>query len=76
MNQLACCTPCGVRSTKLSGSGTNAVELAAQHELVVVAQAAGGHLALAWVAYQRDDLVEASRYLDQAAAMAGAPGSR
>ena len=35
-------------------------------------QAAGSHLALAWVHYQRDDLVEASRYLDQAAAMSAA----
>ena len=48
--------------------GTNAVELAAQHGWSSV-QAAGGHLALGWVHYQRDDLVEASRSLDQAAAL-------
>ena len=49
--------------------GTNAVELAAQHGRSSSVQAAGSYLALAWVHYQRDDLVEASRYLDQAAAI-------
>ena len=49
--------------------GTSAVELAAQHGWSSSVQAAGSYLALAWVHYQRDDLVEASRYLDQAAAM-------
>jgi LuxR family maltose regulon positive regulatory protein len=49
--------------------GTNAVELAAQHGWSSSAQAAASYLALAWVHYQRDDLVEASRYLDQAAAL-------
>jgi LuxR family transcriptional regulator, maltose regulon positive regulatory protein len=48
---------------------TNAVELAAQHGWSSSVQAAGSYLALAWVHYQRDDLVEASRYLDQAAAI-------
>jgi LuxR family maltose regulon positive regulatory protein len=48
--------------------GTNAVELAAQHGWPSSVQAAGSYLALAWVHYQRDDLVEAGRYLDQAAA--------
>ena len=48
--------------------GTNAVELAAQHDWPS-AQVAGGHLALGWVHYQRDDLLEASRSLDQAAAL-------
>jgi LuxR family maltose regulon positive regulatory protein len=47
--------------------GTSAVELAAQHGWSSSVQAAGSYLALAWVHYQRDDLVEASRYLDQAA---------
>ena len=49
--------------------GTSAVELAAQHGWSSSVQAAGSYLALAWVHYQRDDLVEASRHLDQAAAM-------
>ena len=49
--------------------GTSAVELAAQHGWSSSVQAAGSYLAMAWVHYQRDDLVEASRYLDQAAAM-------
>ena len=35
------------------------------------AEAAGGYLALAWAAYYRDDLGEASRYLDQAGAASG-----
>jgi LuxR family transcriptional regulator, maltose regulon positive regulatory protein len=48
--------------------GTNAVELAAQHGWSS-AQAADGHLALGWVHYQRDDLLEASRALDRAAAL-------
>jgi LuxR family transcriptional regulator, maltose regulon positive regulatory protein len=48
--------------------GTNAVELATQHGRSSSVQAAGGHLALAWVHYQRDDLVEAGRHLDQATA--------
>lgn len=52
--------------------GTNAGELAAQHGWSSSVQAAGSYLALAWVHYQRDDLVEASRYLDQAAAMSAA----
>jgi LuxR family transcriptional regulator, maltose regulon positive regulatory protein len=47
--------------------GTNAVELATRHGWSSSVQAAGGYLALAWVHYQRDDLVEASRHLDQAA---------
>jgi LuxR family transcriptional regulator, maltose regulon positive regulatory protein len=49
--------------------GTSAVELAAQHGWSSSVQAAGSYLALGWVHYQRDDLVEASRYLDQAAAI-------
>jgi LuxR family transcriptional regulator, maltose regulon positive regulatory protein len=49
--------------------GTTAVELATQHGWSSSVEAAGSYLALAWVYYQRDDLVEASRYLDQAAAI-------
>jgi LuxR family transcriptional regulator, maltose regulon positive regulatory protein len=52
--------------------GTSAVELAGQHGGSSPVQAAGGYLALAWVHYQRDDLVEASRHLDQATAIPGA----
>jgi LuxR family transcriptional regulator, maltose regulon positive regulatory protein len=50
--------------------GTNAVEMTAEESWSSV-QAAGGHLALAWVAYYRDDLGEASRHADQAAAASG-----
>jgi LuxR family transcriptional regulator, maltose regulon positive regulatory protein len=49
--------------------GTNAVEFAAQHGWPSSVQAAGSYLALAWVHYQRDELVDASRYLELAAAM-------
>jgi LuxR family transcriptional regulator, maltose regulon positive regulatory protein len=52
--------------------GTNAIELAAQHGWSSSVQAAGSYLALAWVHYERDDLVQASRYLDQAAAISEA----
>jgi LuxR family maltose regulon positive regulatory protein len=48
--------------------GTKAVELAAESSLSSSMEAAGGHLALAWVHYYRDDLGEASRHADQAAA--------
>jgi LuxR family maltose regulon positive regulatory protein len=48
--------------------GTNTVELATQLGRSSSVQAAGGYLALAWVHYQRDELVEAGRYLDQATA--------
>jgi LuxR family transcriptional regulator, maltose regulon positive regulatory protein len=48
--------------------GSNAVELAARRGWSSSVQAAGAYFALAWVHYHRDDLVEASRYLDQAAA--------
>ena len=51
--------------------GTSAVETAAE-EGAPATQAAGGHLALAWVSYYRDDLGESSRNLDQAEATAGA----
>ena len=47
--------------------GTSAVAGAAEEDGSSPIQAAGGSLALAWVAYYRDDLGEASRYLDQAA---------
>jgi LuxR family transcriptional regulator, maltose regulon positive regulatory protein len=48
--------------------GSDAVELAARRGWSASAQAAGADLALAWVHYHRDDLVEASHHLDQAAA--------
>jgi LuxR family maltose regulon positive regulatory protein len=48
--------------------GANAVEVAAEPSWSSPMEAAGGYLALAWVAYYRDDLGQASRYADQAAA--------
>jgi LuxR family maltose regulon positive regulatory protein len=47
--------------------GTNAVEVADEPSWSSSMQAAG-YLALAWVSYHRDDLGQASRYADQAAA--------
>jgi LuxR family maltose regulon positive regulatory protein len=52
--------------------GTSAVKGAAEENVSSPMQAAGASLALAWVSYYRDDLGEASRYLDQAAATSGA----
>jgi LuxR family maltose regulon positive regulatory protein len=51
--------------------GTNAVAMAAEESWSSSMPAAGGHLALAWVAYYRDDPGEASRHADQAAAASG-----
>jgi LuxR family maltose regulon positive regulatory protein len=51
--------------------GTNAVEMTAEETWSSSMQAAGGHLALAWVAYYQDDLRDASRHADQAAAASG-----
>jgi LuxR family maltose regulon positive regulatory protein len=51
--------------------GTKAVEMATEQSWSSSMQAAGGYLALAWVSYYRDDLGDASRYLDQAAALSG-----
>jgi LuxR family transcriptional regulator, maltose regulon positive regulatory protein len=51
--------------------GTNATALAAEHGLSSSMQAAAGFLALAWVSYYRDDLLEASRHADRAAAASG-----
>jgi LuxR family transcriptional regulator, maltose regulon positive regulatory protein len=48
--------------------GTNAVEVAAEQSWSSSMQAAPSYLALAWVYYYWDDLGEASRYADQAAA--------
>jgi LuxR family maltose regulon positive regulatory protein len=48
--------------------GTNAIEVAAEQSWSSSTQAAAADLALAWVSYYRDDLGEASRYADQAAA--------
>jgi LuxR family transcriptional regulator, maltose regulon positive regulatory protein len=50
---------------------TNAGEIAVEQPLSSM-EAAAGHLALAWVSYYRDDLSEASRYADEAAAASGA----
>jgi LuxR family transcriptional regulator, maltose regulon positive regulatory protein len=51
--------------------GANTAEMAAQQSWPWSRQAAAGYLALAWVHYYRDDLAEASRYADQAAAASG-----
>ncbi|MFL6295436.1 MAG: LuxR C-terminal-related transcriptional regulator, partial [Actinomycetes bacterium] len=48
--------------------GTNAVEVAAEQSWSSSTQAAAADLALAWVSYYWDDLGEAGRYADQAAA--------
>lgn len=48
--------------------GTNAIEVAAEQSWSSSTQAAAADLALAWVSYYRDDLGEASRHADQAAA--------
>jgi LuxR family maltose regulon positive regulatory protein len=52
--------------------GTNAEDMAAdQNWSSPSVLGAGGYLALAWVHYYRDDLGEATRYADQAAAASG-----
>jgi LuxR family transcriptional regulator, maltose regulon positive regulatory protein len=51
--------------------GTNAAEIAADQNWSSSVLGAGGYLALAWVHYYRDDLGEATRYADQAAAASG-----
>jgi LuxR family transcriptional regulator, maltose regulon positive regulatory protein len=53
--------------------GREAVELAEGRGWSSSVRAAGGYLALAWVHYDRDELVEASHYLERAAAV---PGTR
>ena len=68
MSQLAVLHAMRVRSAKPSGSA-RAPSSSPAHGWSSSVQAACSYLALAWVHYQRDDLVEASRYLDQAAAM-------
>jgi LuxR family maltose regulon positive regulatory protein len=49
---------------------TNAGDIAVEQRPSSM-QAAAGHLALAWVSYYRDDLREASRHADEAAAASG-----
>ena len=51
--------------------GTNAADIAADQSWSSSVLGAGGDLALAWVHYYRDNLSEASRYADQAAAASG-----
>jgi LuxR family transcriptional regulator, maltose regulon positive regulatory protein len=53
-----------------------AVELAIQRGWSSSPQAAGGHLALAWVHFHRDDLIEAGNHLERAAAAARAHPER
>jgi LuxR family maltose regulon positive regulatory protein len=51
--------------------GASVVEVAAEESWSTSTPAAGGYLALAWAAYYRDDLGEASRHLDQAGTASG-----
>jgi LuxR family maltose regulon positive regulatory protein len=51
--------------------GRDAIVLAEQHGRSSSTEGAGGHLALAWVHYHRDELVEASHHMEQAAAVSG-----
>jgi LuxR family transcriptional regulator, maltose regulon positive regulatory protein len=51
--------------------GTNAADIADDQSWSSGVLGAGGDLAMAWVYYYRDDLGEASRYADQAAATSG-----
>jgi LuxR family transcriptional regulator, maltose regulon positive regulatory protein len=51
--------------------GANAAEVAADQSWSSSVLGAGGYLALAWVHYYRDDLGEATRYADMAAAASG-----
>ena len=80
--QLACMSQVAVlhamrgalgQAVRLAG---DAVELAAQRGWSSSAQAAGGYLALAWVHYQRDNLAEAGRDLERAAAASRARSER
>jgi len=74
LQQLACTSQLAVLHAmrgalgQASRLGGDAAELAARHGWSSTAHAAGAYLALAWVHYQRDDLVEADRYLEQAVA--------
>jgi LuxR family maltose regulon positive regulatory protein len=51
--------------------GREAVELAEVRGWSSSVEAAGGYLALAWVHYDRDELVDTSHYLERAAAVSG-----
>jgi LuxR family maltose regulon positive regulatory protein len=51
--------------------GRDAVEFAERRGWSSSTPGAGGYLALAWVHYHRDELVEASHYLERAAAASG-----
>lgn len=72
--QLTCTSQlavlCAMRGAlgQASRLGENAAELAAQRGWSSSVQATGGYLALAWVHYHRDALVEADRYLERAVA--------
>jgi LuxR family maltose regulon positive regulatory protein len=61
------------QAARLAGE---AVELATQRGWSSSAQAAGGHLALAWVHFHRDDLIEAGHDLERAAAASRARPER
>jgi LuxR family transcriptional regulator, maltose regulon positive regulatory protein len=80
--QLACTSQLAVLHAmrgalgQASRLGRDAVELATERGWSSTTHAAGGYLALAWVHYQWDDLVEADRYLEQAAADSRAGAER
>ena len=80
--QLACMSQLAVLHAMRGALGQafrlagDAVELAAQRGWSSSAQAAGGYLALAWVHYQRDNLVEAGHDLERAAASSRARSER
>jgi LuxR family maltose regulon positive regulatory protein len=71
--QLACTSQLAVLQAmrgalgQASRLGESAIERATECGWLSSVQSAGGYLALAWVHYQWDDLIEAERYLEQAA---------
>jgi LuxR family transcriptional regulator, maltose regulon positive regulatory protein len=66
MSQLALVEVARGRLQQAIERGQAAVALAERRGWSQLMQAFGGYLALAWVHYQRDDLVAASRYLERA----------
>ena len=76
--QLGCMEPTGTaaghaRDPRPGGqTAGGAVELATQRGWSSSAPAAGGHLALAWVRFHRDDLIGAGEDLERAATASGA----
>jgi LuxR family transcriptional regulator, maltose regulon positive regulatory protein len=69
MSQLAVLRAMRGALAQAARLGESAVELAKRRGWSTSAQTAGAHLALAWAHYQRDELVEADRHLERAAAV-------